>query len=76
MSRFEFESGTFLWFYYYIFVSFGESCLPVSWCAGDKYDSFSRFGLKTTEIVSFGLALKLVVTVSPSLASKLACTVW
>jgi hypothetical protein len=32
--RFEFESGTVLFCFSFIFVSFGESCLPVSWCAG------------------------------------------
>jgi hypothetical protein len=36
MPWFEFESGTFQWFYYYIFVSFRESCLLVSWCSGDR----------------------------------------
>jgi hypothetical protein len=32
MPRFEFESGTFRWFYYYIFISCEESCLLLSWC--------------------------------------------
>jgi hypothetical protein len=41
MPRFEFESGTFEWFYYYIFVSCGESCLLVLWCVGDKCDMTS-----------------------------------
>jgi hypothetical protein len=36
LTRFEFESGTFRWFYYYIFVSFRESLLLVSWCAGGR----------------------------------------
>ncbi len=33
--RFEFEYGTACLFYLY-FISFGESRLLVSWCAGDK----------------------------------------
>jgi hypothetical protein len=33
---FEFESGTFWWFYYFIFVSGGESCLLVLWCASGR----------------------------------------
>jgi hypothetical protein len=35
LSRFQFKSGTFLWFYLY-FVSFGELCLLVLWCIGGK----------------------------------------
>jgi hypothetical protein len=35
MPWFEFESGTFLWFYLYL-SSCGESCLLFSWCAGDR----------------------------------------
>jgi hypothetical protein len=38
MLRFEFESGTFPWFYAIIFVSCEESRLLVSWCVGDKCD--------------------------------------
>jgi hypothetical protein len=40
MSRFEFEFGTFLWFYAitFIFRSCGESRLLVSWCVGDRCD--------------------------------------
>jgi hypothetical protein len=34
--RFEFESGIILFCFSFIFVSFGESCLLVSWCAGDR----------------------------------------
>jgi hypothetical protein len=34
--RFEFESGTVLFCFSFIFVSFGESCLFVSWCAGGR----------------------------------------
>jgi hypothetical protein len=34
--RFEFKSGTVLFYFYFIFVSFGESCLLVSWCAGGR----------------------------------------
>jgi hypothetical protein len=33
--KFEFESGTVSFYFSFIFVSFGESCLLVSWCAGD-----------------------------------------
>jgi hypothetical protein len=32
--RFEFESVIVLIYFSFIFVSFGESCLLVSWCAG------------------------------------------
>jgi hypothetical protein len=38
MPMFEFESGTFLWFYAIILVSCGESRLLVSWCAGGRCD--------------------------------------
>jgi hypothetical protein len=34
--RFEFESEIFLFCFSFIFVSFGESCLLVSWCAGGR----------------------------------------
>jgi hypothetical protein len=33
--RFEFKSGT-VSFYFFIFVLFGELCLLISWCAGDR----------------------------------------
>jgi hypothetical protein len=36
VARFEFESGIVLFFF--IFSSFGETCLLVSWCAGDMCD--------------------------------------
>jgi hypothetical protein len=36
LVRFEFESGTILFCFSFTFVSFGESCLLVSWCAGDR----------------------------------------
>jgi hypothetical protein len=38
MPRFEFESGTFLWFYAitFIFGLCGESYLLVLWCAGGR----------------------------------------
>jgi hypothetical protein len=32
--RFEFESGIVSFYFSFIFVSFGELCLLVSWCAG------------------------------------------
>jgi hypothetical protein len=35
--RFEFESGIVLFYFSFTFVSFGESRLLVSWCAGDRY---------------------------------------
>jgi hypothetical protein len=35
--RFEFESGIVLFYFSFIFVSFGESRLLVSWCAGGRY---------------------------------------
>jgi hypothetical protein len=38
MSSFDFESGTFYWFYPITFVLCGELCLLVSWCAGDRCD--------------------------------------
>jgi hypothetical protein len=34
--RFEFESGIVLFCFCFIFVSFGESCLLVSWCTGGR----------------------------------------
>jgi hypothetical protein len=36
--KFEFESKTVLFCFSFIFVSFGESCLFVSWCAGGRCD--------------------------------------
>jgi hypothetical protein len=42
MPWFEFESETFWWFYYYIFVSCGESYLLISWCAGDRRNMAGR----------------------------------
>jgi hypothetical protein len=38
LQGFEFETGTFRWFYYYLLVSCGEFRLLVSWCAGDRCD--------------------------------------
>jgi hypothetical protein len=34
--RFELESGIVLFYFSFIFVSFGESCLLVSWCTGGR----------------------------------------
>jgi hypothetical protein len=34
--RFEFEFRIVLFCFYFIFVSFGESCLLASWCASDR----------------------------------------
>jgi hypothetical protein len=34
--RFEFESGTVLFYFSFIFILFGESCLLVSWCVGGR----------------------------------------
>jgi hypothetical protein len=34
--RFEFKSGIVLFYFSFIFVSFGESCLLVSCCAGGR----------------------------------------
>jgi hypothetical protein len=34
--RFEFKSGIVSFCFSFPFVSFGESCLPVSWCAGGR----------------------------------------
>jgi hypothetical protein len=36
--RFEFKSGIFLFCFSFTFVSFGESCLLVSWCVGGRCD--------------------------------------
>jgi hypothetical protein len=36
LARFEFESGIVLFYFSFTFVSFGESCLLVSWCARGK----------------------------------------
>jgi hypothetical protein len=41
MLRFEFESGTVWWFYFYLY-SYGESHLLVSWCVGDRCDIASN----------------------------------
>jgi hypothetical protein len=38
MPRFEFNSGTFPWFYAVAFVLCGESHFLVSWCVGDMCD--------------------------------------
>jgi hypothetical protein len=35
---FEFESGIISFYFSFTFVSFEESCLLVSWCAGGSYD--------------------------------------
>jgi hypothetical protein len=35
---FEFEFRIVLFYFSFIFVSFGESCLLVSWCAAGKCD--------------------------------------
>jgi hypothetical protein len=37
LARFEFEFGIVLFCFSFIFVSFGESRLLVSWCAGGRY---------------------------------------
>jgi hypothetical protein len=36
LARFEFESGIVLFYFSVTFVSFEESCLLVSWCAGGR----------------------------------------
>jgi hypothetical protein len=36
LARFNFESGTVLFYFSFIFVSFGESHLLVLWCAGGR----------------------------------------
>jgi hypothetical protein len=38
MVRFEFKSGIVSFYFSFIFVSFGESHLLVSWCAGGRCD--------------------------------------
>jgi hypothetical protein len=37
LARFEFESGIISFCFSFTFVSFGESCLLVLWCAGGRY---------------------------------------
>jgi hypothetical protein len=36
LVRFEFKFGIVLFYFSFTFVSFGESCLLVSWCAGGR----------------------------------------
>jgi hypothetical protein len=36
LARFEFESKTVSFYFSFTVVSFGESCLLVSWCAGGR----------------------------------------
>jgi hypothetical protein len=36
LARFDFESGTVSFYFSFIFVSFGELWLLVSWCAGGR----------------------------------------
>jgi hypothetical protein len=38
LARFEFEPGIFSFCFSFIFVSFAESCLLVSWCVGGRCD--------------------------------------
>jgi hypothetical protein len=38
LARFEFKSETISFCFSFTFVSFGESCLLVSWCAGSRCD--------------------------------------
>jgi hypothetical protein len=40
--RFEFESGIVLFYFSFIFISFGESRLLVSWCAGAVWCATTR----------------------------------
>jgi hypothetical protein len=42
LARFEFESGIVLFCFSFIFVSFGESRLLVSWCAGAAWRAAMR----------------------------------
>jgi hypothetical protein len=42
LSRFQFESVIVLFYFYFIFVSFGESRLLVSWCAGAAWHAAMR----------------------------------
>jgi hypothetical protein len=39
---FEFESGIVLFYFSFTLVSFGESCLLVSWCAGAAWRAATR----------------------------------
>jgi hypothetical protein len=36
LARFEFKFGIVSFYFSFTFVSFGESCLLVSWCAGGR----------------------------------------
>jgi hypothetical protein len=36
LAKFEFESGIVLFYFSFIFVSFRELCLLVSWCVGGR----------------------------------------
>jgi hypothetical protein len=38
LAKFEFEFGIVLFYFSFIFVSFGESRLFISWCAGGRCD--------------------------------------
>jgi hypothetical protein len=38
MAMFDFESGMFLFLFFFTFSLFGESRLLVSWCAGGRCD--------------------------------------
>jgi hypothetical protein len=38
LASFEFKFGIVSFCFSFTFVSFGESCLLVSWCAGDRCD--------------------------------------
>jgi hypothetical protein len=42
LAKFEFESGTILFCFSFTFVSFGESRLLVSWCAGAAWRAATR----------------------------------
>jgi hypothetical protein len=42
LAKFEFESGTILFCFSFTFVSFGESRLLVSWCAGAAWRAVTR----------------------------------
>jgi hypothetical protein len=83
LTRFQFKSGIVSFYFSFIFVSFGESCLLVSWCAVCEWFDLKTtrtvcewFYLKTTRTVCEWFYLKTTWTVSSGLASKPAATVF
>jgi hypothetical protein len=51
LARFEFESGSVLFCLSFTFVSFRESCLLVSWCAGAAWRAVMRIMARVGDLV-------------------------